>query len=1038
MGQKPSISITLIPTPHPVLKRLDRTRDMQRLVPELTTDYLLNEAVRFYEWGLRDNPYFRTDQFAPLDAASLASELGPFESRFGQKVYRQMEQLWYRNRQRHLISKERVDPHIRALLKDWFGAAPLAVLLSTTKSWRNDRFEPERFIAFDRVARFYHEINRRLEPSYILEDLKKSYGQFYTQIVRPIGGDLIVTPQFDRFPGEAPFGSNPRLWRDLFYNMEPVDIGLSEKLCTLVALEPFYNAILKSPLQDHRKAAEKSSCKFLRDALTLQDELMLVLQPGTKKNALRLIVFKSLFKSIDALELVFLRATTDHSHAQWSGLFGRNAATVLGLPWAFYLTSVLRLQLLKQLVVAFFSGIPYTRIYRDLNGYIAVGLLEAVYGIKAGHLFQTGMLPPIWAIPFQSGASLRIQHVQPAQIKEPKTIVEAAAALYREMVNAADAEGMPIGVDGLGVSAVAKWWGDMAAGLAGITTTLDDDLNAPTPPPVAPLEPFGLIVNPPIRESFYIASGLKRQIGWVENGQTFYRSEAIYGANFIAQAHAYVACQLLQKAVSGINGEEPRISGSFTVGSGSFLWGGRFRDHFTHRDGYCFDWDYLPVTQDDPAVQRPRMARARNQADFFYQSINLPPWPMLAGTKVLQQYRTEIKKNRKGKSEDPNIREWEPPANCAEWTKATPVTAMAALDYWLHDHQKAAMTLSLRPENLVFREFFKQRLNTLLQAATEMFDEYPERAGDQNDEFRELERQLAGTPLFNNELINKGFQVAHTCVYLSAPLQIVWASPIMHIRTLQAIHQFFGSASEELFEAIRKLVKTTSFAFLPHNHNNHWHIEYWYRNEQYMNSLRRWKRVPDDLGSHSHFAQNFPLWIALDIDMDPLAEYLIGYQAELASRGQTNDAVRRSIDEIEDILRMLQRYNEERAEYFNQDSQIDHPRFWEAIGEVADQELPVFTRETAPGTLLDDVRKCSHSYFDHVYRWSRTREKTTLKNMYEIEEELADTFLFNDEFFSEDEREFLDPDFGMQLEEDNLMSDEELLEYLLHNRAEDL
>jgi len=119
-----------------------------------------------------------------------------------------------------------------------------------------------------------------------------------------------------------------------------------------------------------------------------------------------------------------------------------------------------------------------------------------------------------------------------------------------------------------------------------------------------------------------------------------------------------------------------------------------------------------------------------------------------------------------------------------------------------------------------------------------------------------------------------GPYLAYLAIFLTAPYQIAFASPIMHLRMMHTICQAFQDKTNAS-QVAANVVKHTLFAFLPHNHHDHWHVDF------VDIPLENKKRSLDNdvfakvSGSAlEKFKTYFPLWMDLGVDFRPFLKHL--------------------------------------------------------------------------------------------------------------------------------------------------------------------
>jgi len=187
--------------------------------------------------------------------------------------------------------------------------------------------------------------------------------------------------------------------------------------------------------------------------------------------------------------------------------------------------------------------------------------------------------------------------------------------------------------------------------------------------------------------------------------------------------------------------------------------------------------------------------------------------------------------------------------------------------------------------------------------------------------YKEMEAKLIGTPHFQEvkEEAEKNQKktaftrtiedikmthVGHLAILLSAPTQIIFASPIVHLRAIHAIKNVFiksekdVSPKNELQKSALWIIDKARFAFFPHNHYHHWHVKYLAKKSI---QKRNEKSEIDIIGKQ--FKESFPLWRSLDIDFQPFIDYLV----KCNHPAQNNNYS--ALKEYQKLLKMLNEYN---------------------------------------------------------------------------------------------------------------------------------
>jgi hypothetical protein len=340
-----------------------------------------------------------------------------------------------------------------------------------------------------------------------------------------------------------------------------------------------------------------------------------------------------------------------------------------------------------------------------------------------------------------------------------------------------------------------------------------------------------------------------------------------FGAQFTAQAHLFVADQLLRVAIddfgvprsrgkaargddSAAAGPFARPSGpatartglsrAFNVNSGSYWWNGRLPPHITHRDGASCDLIFGPHT-----------------VCWLKQDVS----------KELRKVLNEVIGKAKHLTD--------PEMMCRSWSQV--------------DAKEGAP--------IVFRGLVSALIAEELAKLRPLAGRDPGSAD--GSAFAQFEKRLAGTPHFFSASVAQAVTAGHIAVQLSAPTQIIFSSPITHVRSMRAIRQGFRDAGLKADGSIWKLMAVaygdTSFVFKPVDHHSHWHVQYAVP-----------KMAPTDPAPMlARFESFVPLYGALGVSFEPFSDYLAG-----VTLGGTMDhayAKRMTVDR-DGLLKLLKTY----------------------------------------------------------------------------------------------------------------------------------
>lgn len=981
-------------------------KEAHRLVPLTAIDevFLIEEAIRFYNFGIRpsqeeenrrkeiegkkllqlyrhleNNFYLTKRNFRFLEAARFRQDLKFLGQHFNRRIYNQLKILTNVKVLRQYLSEEIAQSkYYKLSLKDWYPASVFPVRLLAFKHWRNANMNNRGFIFYDELAGIYQDIQAVTAPTFFLKTVQQYYQgrRFKIQPGNPFNSHTIYFPEGNLKHNRRKLALILSKYGQGIYDMRPQDIGLTEKLYAQLSLEPFHQSY-KNSIFSKDKHIDIQGTPLQRQSVELEKTLKQIL--GLKKGKRYLSwpgQMEQYFQGIIKIEQVFSRLSAtafyNSPKVNWPNateLFSFYYHQV-GFPLAFFFTGYLRLLLLKWIVegIIFHTNLP--EIYRDLNGYMAFALKELLINQPSHHIFYDNLGThnfPIFMHTDKSRAEWIAKGVLAEKFDNAQWLtekVQVTKPLFKWKID----RNFPFNNESI-------------------------DLLAPNADPVNYFTPFQPKINPPLLKTFYEISNLRTKIGYSQDlRRHFTRSEAIYGARFIAQAHIYVACQLLKKSKEEASVLPPGFNDHFHIGSGSFALGGKFPPHITHRDGYAFDWDYLA-----------------NVKEKTIEDSDLPHWPLLEKTEMFVEYAQKIQEKRKltkevsklenkinqlrsqpettkkkkeiatqsQKLEDKKaelqnlqlVREWKPGRDCKDFVGKTPVTALNTPFVSLPLTTPITEDIRLKPDSFLFRDFlvkpmkkeFKKLESTYFNQSNPSEEETP---------FNDLEKQLIGTPVFSNKTIGESFVYAHAAVVLSGPLQSIWASPRSHLKVLRALARVYRQVkNKRVREAIDALVRTFELSFMPNNHHNHWHNEYWYEN---VKAIKRWEKA---LGANNtpikHFQQNFGFWYLFGIDFNPLIKHFEFYKQKIRQSGRVNLATRKANKDLDIVIKVLQDYEAGKDQFWKElkesDPVIDPNIFWIELKNIINLAEP---KKDTKNNLVDKAVKCSKSYYNHVLKWA--------------------------------------------------------------------
>jgi hypothetical protein len=334
----------------------------------------------------------------------------------------------------------------------------------------------------------------------------------------------------------------------------------------------------------------------------------------------------------------------------------------------------------------------------------------------------------------------------------------------------------------------------------------------------------------------------------------------------------------------------------FNLTAGSYLYGGQFPPHLTHRNGIHYDISFGP---------------------------DLIPWDISKASELLRiAYPWLAKKGLL------TLNKEDMPLAILDGTTFKGVYRI----YKVNQVPKDVCRSTLRVTHNFMRTYKNDVFNNLKGVISEI-------------SFEEAERLFYGTPHFRTKEDGELAHVGHCCILLSAPFRIVYGSPIIHLRTLRAINQAANNQDEiektkgkepRYLDLVKMITSQCDFAFLPHNHHHHWHIYYWIKDKGSFNQINKFS-IPSDL------------WLRMKIDLRPFTKYLKAHSDKHlrpAGKDYSDSKV-----ELDALLKFLSQYEQKyKLLYEDPEDNSEDERADEFI-------LDIFKRFVSywDGTLLEPV-----------------------------------------------------------------------------------
>lgn len=459
--------------------------------------------------------------------------------------------------------------------------------------------------------------------------------------------------------------------------------------------------------------------------------------------------------------------------------------------------------------------------------------------------------------------------------------------------------------------------------------------------------------NPPYLDRFFDITcfnkwpdSTKVQTDQGEQTVTFGRSSLIFGAPITVQLQTYVAGWLYPRAFeeSGAKSNWAGLTDEVKFTCASIQWGGKFPPHITHRDGYGYDWG-LFGSKDKPVHWHWSTHWPRDNQTTKVKAIDPVSNQEVTETRTYaaELLGLEYEHSNLARTLRIVLGDLDKPVRDRGRTKAENATATsdrrATVEKIVAEvlrevpaafvHKKLRISdiprdviigrpPSGKPCRPIYRELVTRRLSETFRAVDDHFRSEREFDSSTSEQFfDELDARLAGLPVFHDADSHELHHLAHTCVVLSGPGEIVWGAPVYHLRALRAI--YFELREHPWNPFVRRKQangpRLTSlplprFHFLPHDHHHHWHVQYW--GDITAARLRSSAGLDPQISDHASFVRAcLPLWMALGVEMQPFLEYLEEYARRLGDVRPNPSAMRvlASIAQLrDDILRAADEY----------------------------------------------------------------------------------------------------------------------------------
>jgi hypothetical protein len=760
-------------------------------------------------------------------------------------------------RRKSVPGADRARAAARALLSDDWRSPERDRLLSQHKKGVLLRH----FEQLDSAAAALHALISRAA---VERALTESFG---AAIVSPWGGTRAIGR-----PGRADSGAPLGGYVDIGENA----VGLTEKLYEQFSTQAFKDAHSVKTLKLREIPATIPGGPPFRLHLRLREQEEVIYRevlPVTWKDGKDIPKpFGAWHKNLELLEAMFLHAC----------LLPKLATTAieLGFPWALALTGGLRAYLTELVARVTTMALPIQLGYADTSGYLGVALWEALAGTDAPHatrlgylvsrqLGQTEVTPPV--APAQPESKRQPEDGgTPGDAPDAGTPSSDASTGGPDAGTAAATQPAQPTPDALLVA--LQGWRQADAFINGWSANLPQH-QAVTPLLRAMLSEPCLISRPDRKDKSKqtvtatlpatIADWPRFPVCRFPGVRTSEPGLDLYcGAYLTAQCHLFIADQILRVAIDDLGlphtwsdkrtdegdavqlqaSSSKKSGGTFTpaiaIIAGSYLWAGSHPPHITHRDGGTFDLRFGPdtvawlPTEDSRAIDKGML------------DLSLP-------------------------------------------TKKQPYSDLEGI--CLSRAQQDAK----QPIASVFRSLMTNAVREELRRVYEPLGHAPTKA--ELAIYADAEKRLSGTPHFSATGSSQQIHAGYVALLLSAPTQVIFSSPIAHLRAMRGVRFGLAETDESVVAKAGEALRGAFFVFKPTDHWHHWHAQYSVKGGSGADptpALDRWRNF-------------LPLWTALGIDLGPFVDYLENLPLSTIDDAQ----IARVRKEREELLKELKSYS---------------------------------------------------------------------------------------------------------------------------------
>ena len=715
------------------------------------SESLLSEAIRFYNYGLEGEPWLKKENWKPINPATIKLGIDELHESMKASTVNLFRQLIPKNPEKDEQIKVLTD-HLKPgvlpdnLKKNSAYQGMYAVFAFLSSEVRNKKGFVREFdqlkgrIMGLRESGSFESAQRKLANAY-----RKDFSNIYQLLFEPQwGGEKMIT---------WPPSGIPEPWKKAGF-------GPTEKLYACFC-DGYFSAGKEFNLSSDDVAHQKliEACMYLEDVDNAIQNIQKII-PGQLTST-----WINWMAALDYLEAVFKQAVRLH----------RQQAVILGLPTAFGLIGILRTYLMDLVARTLMITLPHSIepiyngernkkgevIHNGVNGYTAIALWEALSNKNACNPNEK-------------------------------------AGLLNQLAK--------------GLVGKLKDWPEFAKKNSWKDDSCKENQTAS--------DALAKITQQPLVKNFTLRNYDERFAYFPAILSGFYGSvpdAKRAGARFFAQLHIFVAMQILKKLLDQVtdNKKERDALGNFRITACSYLWGGKKPPHDTHRDGINFDFDYgpnLPSWHASVIVELANRWSGKGKEDvekFLKNEAILNPLNRLESKDDQDILKAYLDKGEKKKRKE--------------------LLKKARRIYYI-DTQKKTKRQQLKEEKLTqigfkYKSFsFQYILNALvrvwlnhlyayfrktLNGEEQKLDEasWWKYVDDEERCFTVTEKDLIGTPHFIDSQAcksctkaKKGFlsplqwqmtHLGHLAILLSVPRNVVFASPIVHLRAMRTLRNVF-------------------------------------------------------------------------------------------------------------------------------------------------------------------------------------------------------------------------------------------------------